>query len=65
MFCIRPLCGDTTECGGQMRDKATAVNVGVKPPTHGKHSLVGRSFSSDRLFLGRMHLRDVLVNQHL
>jgi hypothetical protein len=30
MFCIRPLCGGTAQCGGQMRDKATAVNVGAE-----------------------------------
>jgi hypothetical protein len=30
MFCIRPLCGGTAQCGGQMRDKGTAVTVGAK-----------------------------------
>ncbi len=30
MFCIGTLCWGTAQCGGQMRDKGTAVNVGFQ-----------------------------------
>lgn len=47
MFCIRPLCGGTAPCVGQMRDKETGVNVGAKATDLRGGGLVGRSFSSD------------------